>query len=79
MGDSKQQQNRLLGPGLRAQFRDEQIEQIKADVREAYAEKLQAAGTRDDKGTIKKEMKAEIKRRTEALRDKRNRDTPNCL
>ncbi|MCH7592289.1 MAG: hypothetical protein IH989_05885 [Planctomycetes bacterium] len=79
MGDSKQQQNRLLAHDLRAQFRDEQIEQIKAEVREAYAGRLRAAGSRAEKQTIKNEMKAEIDRRTEALRREAELDTPDSI
>lgn len=79
MGDSKQQHNRLLAPDLRAQFRDEQIEHIKAEVREGYAENLQATETQDEKRAINKEMKAEFKRRTEALRRESEFNTPDCL
>lgn len=79
MGDSKKQQNRLLAHDLRALFRDEQIEQIKAEVHEAYAERLRAAGTRKEKWSIKNEMKAEIDRRTEALRREAKPDTPDCV
>ena len=79
MGDSEQHHNRLLEPGLRAQLCNEQIERIKAEVHEAFAEKLQSAKTREEKRAIKHEMKGEIQRRTEALRDEADCDTPDCL
>lgn len=79
MGDSEQQQSRLLAPGVREQLRDEQIERIKAEVREAYAERLRAAESRTEKRAIKDEMKAEIDRRSEALRREAELDTPDCV
>ena len=79
MVDPKHQQNRLLAPGLRAELRDEQIERIKTEVREAFAERLRAAGTRKEKRVISNEIEAEIDRRTEALRGETKHDTPDCL
>lgn len=79
MVDPKQQQNRLLAPGLRDELRDEQIERIKTEVREAFAERLRAAETRMKKRLVRNEIEAEIDRRTEALRSEAKRDAPDCL
>ena len=79
MGDSKQHENRLLSHDVRVQLRNEQIERMTAEIRKIYSQKLKAARTRDEKLAIRNDMKAEIKRRTEALRREYGLDTPDCI
>lgn len=70
---------RIIPPGMRSDFREEQINAIKAQVRKEYADRIRKAASKDEKRVLKAERDVEIARQIESLIRERNLDRPECL
>ena len=74
--------NRSMGiiqGGMRSDFREEQINAIKAQIRKEYADRIRKAASKDEKRVLKRERDVEIARQIESLIRELNLDTPECL
>ena len=69
----------IIPGGMRSDFREEQINAIKAQVRKEYADRIRKAASKDEKRLLKAERDVEIARQIESLIRERNLDTPECL
>ena len=64
---------------MRNDYREEQVNAIKAQIRKKYADRIRGAASKDEKRVLKTERNAEIARQIESLMRERNLDTPECL
>ena len=70
---------RIIQRGMRNDFREEQINAIKTQLRKKYADRIRKAASKDEKRVLKAERDVEIARQIESLIRERNLDTPECL
>ena len=70
---------RIIPRGMRNDFREEQINAIKTQVRKEYADRIHKAAGRDEKRLLKAERDVEIARQIESLMQERDLETPECL
>ena len=70
---------RIIPRGMRNDFREEQVNAIKAQIRKKYADRVRRAASKVEKRDLKTERDAEIVRQIESLIRERNLDTPECL
>lgn len=64
---------------MRNDYREEQVNAIKAQIRKKYADRIRRAASKDEKRVLKTERDVEIARQIESLIRERNLDTPECL
>lgn len=70
---------RIIPHGMRNDYRKEQVNAIKAQIRKKYAGRIRRAASKDEKRVLKAERDIEIARQIESLMRERNLDTPECL
>ena len=70
---------RIIPRGMRNDYREEQVNAIKAQIRKKYADRIRGAASKDEKRVLKTERNAEIARQIESLMRERNLDTLECL
>lgn len=70
---------RIVPRDMRDDYREKQINAIKAEIRKKYAGRIRTAASKDERRALKIERDAEIARQVEPLIRERKLDTPECL
>jgi hypothetical protein len=64
---------------IRDDYREKQIDAIRAEVQKMYEERIRAAASSEAKQVLKSQCEAAIAERIEPLLQERELDTPECL